>query len=301
MKIIDAHVHLVEIIAGYGRRGELRAIGDGKARWANGEVIDLIPNGYGDMNFTGKSLLRLMNKNNIKKAVLLQGSMYGFQNEYTYEMCKRYPERFVGACTMDPFAKNKDDLLKHFIDDLGFKIMKFELSSGGGLMGYHHKFLIDGTEMEDIWCKASEVSATVALDIGNCTMESYQPEAIRRIALQYPNIKIVVCHLLSPIKGKSKILERDLERLSLPNIWFDLAALPIIFSTDKYPFPSAQKSIKIAKDIVGASKLIWGSDAPMTATKVPYKYLISYINEDIFDEEEMRMVFYNNALEVYFN
>ncbi len=32
MKIIDAHVHLVEIIAGYGRRGELRAIGDGKAR-----------------------------------------------------------------------------------------------------------------------------------------------------------------------------------------------------------------------------------------------------------------------------
>lgn len=162
---------------------------------------------------------------NVKKAVLLQGSMYGFQNEYTYEMCKKYPERFVGACTMDPFAKNKDELLKRFIDDLGFKIMKFELSSGGGLMGYHHKFLIDGIEMQNIWCKASEVNATVALDIGNCTIESYQPEAIRRIELQYPNIKIVVCHLLAPIKGK----------------------------------------------------------------------------EDIFDEEELRMVFYDNALDVYFN
>lgn len=301
MKIIDAHVHLVEIIAGYARRGELRAIGDGKARWANGEVMDLIPNGYGDVNFTGKSLLRLMNKNNVKKAVLLQGSMYGFQNEYTYEMCKKYPERFVGACTMDPFAKNKDELLKHFIDDLGFKIMKFELSSGGGLMGYHHKFLIDGTEMQDIWCKASKVNATVTLDIGNCTMESYQPEAIRRIALQYPNIKIVVCHLLAPIKGKEEILKRDLERLNLPNVWFDLGALPIIFSTDKYPFPSAQKSIKIAKDIVGAGKLIWGSDAPMTVARDPYKHLIIYINEDIFDEKEMRMVFYNNALDVYFS
>ena len=57
----------------------------------------------------------------------------------------------------------------------------------------------------------------------------------------------------------------------------------------------------IAKDIVGASKLIWGSDAPITAARDPYKNLINYINEDIFDKEEMKMVFYDNALDVYFN
>lgn len=301
MEIIDGHIHLVEVMAGYGRRGELRAIGDGKARWASGEIMELIPKGYGEKDFTAQSLLRLMNENNVKKAVLLQGSMYGFQNEYTYEMCKKYPERFAGAFTIDPFAKNKIELLNHFIDDLGCKIMKFEISSGGGLMGYHNKFLIDGNEMEDIWRKASEVNTTVALDIGDYTMESYQPEAIRRVALKYPNVKIVVCHLLAPIKGKEEILKRDLELLNLPNIWFDLAALPAIFSTDIYPFPSAQKSIKIAKDIVGASKLIWGSDAPMTAARDPYKNHINYINEDIFDKEEMKMVFYDNALDVYFN
>ena len=155
--------------------------------------------------------------------------------------------------------------------------------------------------MEDIWYKASEVNATVALDIGNYNMESYQPEAIRRVALQYPNVKIVICHLLAPIKGKEDILKRDLELLNLPNIWFDLAALPVIFSEDTYPFPSAQNSIKIAKDIVGASKLIWGSDAPMTAARDPYKNLINYINDDIFDKEEMKMVFHDNALDVYFN
>lgn len=118
---------------------------------------------------------------------------------------KKYPERFAGAFTIDPFAKNKIELLNHFIDDLGCKIMKFEISSGGGLMGYHNKFLIDGNEMEDIWRKASEVNTTVALDIGDYTMESYQPEAIRRVALKYPNVKIVVCHLLAPIKGKEEI------------------------------------------------------------------------------------------------
>lgn len=51
--------------------------------------MELIPKGYGEKDFTAQSLLRLMNENNVKKAVLLQGSMYGFQNEYTYEMCKK--------------------------------------------------------------------------------------------------------------------------------------------------------------------------------------------------------------------
>ena len=42
MKIIDAHVHLVQCICGFGSRGELRAIGEGKARYADGSVISLI-------------------------------------------------------------------------------------------------------------------------------------------------------------------------------------------------------------------------------------------------------------------
>ena len=48
MKKIDAHLHLADVIAGYCRRGELRAIGQGKAMWGNGEVFQLIPAEYGD-------------------------------------------------------------------------------------------------------------------------------------------------------------------------------------------------------------------------------------------------------------
>lgn len=300
MKIIDGHVHLVERIAGFGRRGELRAIGNGEARWANGDLMKLIPDGYGDRDFTAEALLRLMDENGVEKAVLLQGSMYGFQNEYTHEMCTKYPERFIGACTIDPFAQNKEELLKHFINDMGFKIMKFEMSSGGGLMGYHNKFLIDGIEMKGIWEKAANNNITMVLDIGDSSMESYQPEAIRRIALKYPNIKIVVCHLLAPIVGKEEILKRDLDLLKLPNVWFDLAALPIIFGQDNYPFSSAQNSIKIAKEIVGVDRIIWGSDIPMTAARNPYEQLINYINRDVLNEEEMKKVFYENAIKVYF-
>lgn len=74
LKIIDGHVHLVEKIAGFCRRGELRA---------NGDIMKLIPRGYGDKDFTGEALIRLMDDNDIEKAALMQGSLYGFQNEYS--------------------------------------------------------------------------------------------------------------------------------------------------------------------------------------------------------------------------
>lgn len=302
MRIIDAHVHLVERMAGFGINGELRAIGDGKARWSNGEVKKYIPDGYGDIDFTGESLLRFMDNNNIDKAVLLQGSMYGFQNEYTWEMCNKYPDKFAGACTLDPFAKNSDQILERFLNKLNFKIMKFELSNGGGLMGYHNYFELDGVEMKNIWSKVAEHNLTVALDLGDRTMESYQLGAVRRIALKYPNIKIVICHLLAPLPGEKELLKKNLDFLNLPNIWFDVAALPVFNSSDKYPFPSAQDNLRIAKRIVGANKLIWGTDCPHAAVEYPYQELKSYISDfDIFSEEEKQMFFYDNALNVYFN
>ena len=48
---IDAHVHIYETINGYGSRGELRPIGDGYARWANGDTVQLIPEGMGVYRF----------------------------------------------------------------------------------------------------------------------------------------------------------------------------------------------------------------------------------------------------------
>ena len=96
MKKIDAHLHLAQIVAGYCRRGELRAIGNGKAEWGNGEVFDLFPQTgeYGETNFTAEQALALMDKNDVERAVLMQGSMYGFQNLYHEEILKKYPDRF---------------------------------------------------------------------------------------------------------------------------------------------------------------------------------------------------------------
>ena len=47
MKIIDCHAHLVQYIAGTGSGGELRSIGGGMARYANGQTVRMIPEQFG--------------------------------------------------------------------------------------------------------------------------------------------------------------------------------------------------------------------------------------------------------------
>ena len=41
MKIIDAHVHLVQCIAGTGAGGELRSCGQGRGMYADGSTCQL--------------------------------------------------------------------------------------------------------------------------------------------------------------------------------------------------------------------------------------------------------------------
>ena len=48
MKIIDAHTHIFDVLAGFGSCGELRPIGNGVARWATGEEMAMIPPELGD-------------------------------------------------------------------------------------------------------------------------------------------------------------------------------------------------------------------------------------------------------------
>lgn len=302
MKIIDAHLHVAELVAGYCRRGELRAVGEGRAMWGNGEVFELFPKEYGDRNFTVEAALGIMEKHGISKAVLMQGSMYGFQNQYHRAILERDPERFCPSCTVDPYMANALETLEYDYETLNFRLTKFEISSGGGLMGCHDPFSISSDRMMKLYEVVNRHKGILALDVGNCTMPSYQPEQLAEIARAFPRLKLVVCHLLAPAFGEEQRLWKDLEMLSLKNVWFDLAALPKIMTSSLYPFPEVHAVLARAKEIVGADKLMWGSDAPFAATQHPYGQLTDYLEKlPTFTEKELEGIYYNNAEQVYFS
>ena len=301
LSIVDAHVHVIEHIAGFGRKGEFRAVGNGKARWIDGEEAQIIPPGWGDTSFSYDTLIEVMDAHGISKAVMLQGSFYGFCNEYTFEAQQKYPGRLYGVGTFDPYCYEAPRIMENLIKRFKFRGLKFELSRGFGLMGYHPDLRLDGYLMTPVWEFAQQEQIVVSLDLGTFGEPSLQLDVLVNIAERYPDTKFVIEHIFYPGPGHFEDVKMALGMLAhCENLAFTVASIPNSTLPEHFPYPAACDYIRIAKDIVGVDRLLWGSDLPSVAVHNSYAQLIDYIREfGVFTEEELQKVYADNAVKVY--
>ncbi len=299
LKKIDIHAHLIGNICGIGSEGELRPIGGGKAQYASGKTIQLIPAEYGETTLTPETLISVMNKNDVAHAICLQGNYAGFQNLYTYEGMKKYPNQIIGAATYDPFFRNKHLVIKNLFDDLGFKIIKMEVSNGSGLMANHPTVHLNGKVMNEVYKMALDKKLIFYIDIGRPGNNCYQVDAISKVCRKYKDITFIICHLTAPQHQQMDILKENMQKLNLPNVYFDIAALPNN-TKQPYPFIEAQEYIKAAIDIIGNNKIMWGSDFPAAMNYCSYEESYKYIEEsEILTTEEKENILYNTAYKVF--
>lgn len=122
------------------------------------------------------------------------------------------------------------------------------------------------------------------------------------MAQRYPQLDFVVCHLSFPKPGKLAELASELRLLSrFDNIACDLAALQDIAQETNYPYPFCQEAVSLGKDILGSQRLLWGSDAPWSATFNRYDQLARWLQDaEIFSERDLHAVMYANAERIYF-
>lgn len=301
MKIIDAHIHVCKYINGQGSRGELIPLGNGMASYADGHTFRIIPEGLGDTGFLIDTAIDLLDKNNIEKAVILQGNYLGFQNLYAYEAMKKYPDRFIAACTYDPFSANREFIAKHLFEDLGFKIMKLECSNGSGFMANHNTFSLDCEEMKEIYDKASKYNLTLVFDIGRPGNNCYQVDTLAKICKKYPNINFVICHLLAHQINQMDLLKENLPKFKLPNVYFDIASVINNTKPEIFPYPTASSYLLEAIKIVGSNHIMWGTDMPSGITRDSYKHNIEWVlNNPSISYEDKENIFYKTASKVYF-
>jgi predicted TIM-barrel fold metal-dependent hydrolase len=299
--IIDVHAHIIENISGFGYRGELRAIGNGKARWVTGEEADILVDAFGSKSFTHDRLIKEMDTHGVSKAILLQGSFLGYCNEYVHEAQEKYPGRLFGMGTFDPYCLDYIRIMKRLINDFKLRGFKFEMSTEYGFMGYHPDFKIDGDRMRPVWEYAGEEKLIISLDLGTFGEKSLQIKELAGIAHQYPGIRFVVEHLFYPHLDHFDDVKTSLEILAnQENIYFTTASIPNSTMPEKYPYPSACRYLEIAKEVVGAKRLMWGSDIPGVVVNASYDDLINYVAESgIFNHEELQDVYAGNAIRIY--
>lgn len=298
--IIDCHAHIIEHLAGFGARGEVRPIGRGKVRFLDGTEQQVIPESYGDQEFTAETLIQSMDGAGIERAVLLHGLFYGLQNEYVYESVRKYPDRLIGSGSFDPYIEQAELVLEQLIKRYGFKILKFELSTGAGMTGMHGNLKIDGAELDRVYRIAEKEQIIIVLDIGSRGMKSYQIDELIHAASRYQDVKFVLCHLLASDGKDFELWKRDMDRLEkCRNIWFDITAVPWNMK-EAYPFHNSRKLAAAARDIVGSQRMMWGSDVPQLLVVDEYRKLYDYLFQGgVFSKTEMDDLLFRTAVKVY--
>lgn len=299
MKIIDAHAHAFDTLSGFGADGELRPIGNGYGIWATGKQERIIPEGFGDREFTIESLMKMYSQYSVEKTVLLQGGFLGFENNYVYEASKKYPDKVCAAGAIDPWCRRSDTVLENLLSNYRFRVFKFEVSTGCGLMGSHPEFALDCPELMRIYNKINDIHGILVFDLGSPGDASHQVDAVVRISETFKTMPIVICHLGSYKLNQEDIFLQEIRLLKRDNIFFDLAAVFWKVKPENYPYPTAQFYIKTALNTVGSEHLMWGSDVPSTAVHLPLDKQIEYVS-DCLKQSDIENVFYNVADQLYF-
>ena len=213
----------------------------------------------------------------IDRAVLLHGLLYGLQNDYIYECVAKYPDKFKGSGSFDPCIDQAEVVLNRLIHHYGYRILKFELSTGAGMTGLHPDLKVDGEEFERVYAEAKRYGVTIVFDIGSRGMKSFQVEELIRAAIRHPEVKFTLCHLMAPNGTDFEAWRQDMKRLAArENIWFDLTAVPWNIH-ETYPYPVSLRYVAEAVKLAGTGRLLWGSDVPTLLNMDSYGNLYQYL------------------------
>jgi len=306
--IVDAHAHIFDAIKGRIGSGQIKPLSNGGLRLGDGKVVQLLPHASGELQFTAEMLLNFMDESGVDRAILLQGPFYGDMNDYVLHAMQRWPDRFVGAAYLDLWAENPRENFHRVIDQMGFRIVKFELSESTGLAGLHPELRLDDPHLEWFWESVHRKQIVVVLDLGHVGGKAYQTQSIDRIARMYPGLRIVIAHLAQPPINQpnnntlQQLWQEQILLARHPTVWLDLASLPnyAIAAGENDPYPGAIESIRRAVALVGPEKLLWGSDIPGVLVNSTYPQLKDYLNAcDFLSWSDRDGIFGNNAARAF--
>lgn len=272
--IIDAHAHLWQ----RATNPEVQPIPSNPSRsMFFGEERQMLPPFMIDGSNTAEVFLSNMDYAQVSAAVIVQEIIDGNQDEYLSTVQAHYPNRFF-CCSLltDP----------HTLPSTLYSLKGIALP-GHRVKESLHTFLPIFKQMES---NKQILSLCLADD-------EHQISEMQEIIQECPNLKVAIGHFGMPTtpSWRSQIL---LARNK--NVMIESGGITWLFNYNGFPFPDATDHIRMAADMVGMDKLMWGSDYPRTITAITYKMAYDFIfHSDKFTHEEKKQFLGHNALRFY--
>lgn len=280
-KIIDAHSHLWLRQDTSWNGMPVRTLKNGRSFFLT-EEVQMVPPFMIDGVNSAEVFLSNMNYAQVGGAVVVQEFIDGIQNDYLAKVKSDYPERFFVFGMCDYFKPGFYDTAASLIDS-GFK--------GIAIPG-HRLILSDGRvnlnspEMMKMFHLMEDKGVILSLCLAENNLQNGE---IKEVIEECPRLKIAIGHF-------GMVTAPDWEdqiKLALnDNVMIESGGITWLFNKEFYPFNGAVRAIREAIDMVGADKLMWGSDYPRTITAITYKMSYDFIlkTNDLTDREKRQFL-----------
>lgn len=288
-KIIDAHSHLWLRQDTSWNGMPVRTLTNGRSFFLT-EEVQMVPPFMIDGVNSAEVFLSNMNYAQVGGAVVVQEFIDGIQNDYLAKVKSDYPERFFVFGMCDYFKPGFYDTAASLIDS-GFK--------GIAIPG-HRLILSDGRvnlnspEMMKMFHLMEDKDVMLSLCLAENNLQNGE---IKEVIEECPRLKIAIGHFgMVTAPGWEDQIKLALN----DNVMIESGGITWLFNKEFYPFNGAIRAVREAIDMVGADKLMWGSDYPRTITAITYKMSYDFIlkTNDLTDREK-RLFLGENAEKFY--
>lgn len=205
-------------------------------------------------------LIRAMDEDGVNRSVIFgfpweDEGRFKRHNDYIIESVELHPKRLTGLCC---FSVKTPDAARE-----AERCLKSGLAGVGELAVYDSGLTPDViASFKDVMNVCAESDAPLLLHVNEPIGHNYAGKApitlsqIYQFIKTYPSNRIILAHWGGGIFFYG-LLKKEVKDV-LKNVWFDTAASPYIYRPDIY---------KIAGEIIGLDKILFGSDYPLLRPK----------------------------------
>lgn len=240
MKIVNAHVHMIELEKMIEKQKDIALPGGIPVLKDIEATLPLL---------SPETLMAQMDEAGISQSIIfaVEAPIVYASNEYVKALCDKYPDRLIGFASVDPMAEDAVDILDKAVREYGLKGLKFHPPL--------QNFFPNDESVFPVYEKAQELDIPVAFHVGTtpfgslCRLSQANPILIDDIAVRFPDLRIMLTHLGTLWHNESfMVVEKN------PNVFIDTSA---------YLYEIKDLLTMDLIDRIGADKIIFGTDYPM--------------------------------------
>jgi uncharacterized protein len=301
--IIDSHYHY---ITGMNEKAASRlvayAVHEGRKLGMNPDYDDLLKTAvqtWGDP--LGDRLVEKMDEAGIDVTIAVNVDDFNIafftseriqaQNRKLGEAVRKHPRRIVGLAGIDPRRPESVDMARVCLEEFGLKGFKYHPDHGfdpGGPESYRVLEVL-ARNKGILLCHTSPLMPRGRNKFAD-------PMMLSDIAVDFPEIKIIAAHMGGYINWRT---------------WASLAALQSTMYGDTAVWDTLAfrhydlfcRELRMVIDLVGSTKTLFGSDAPIQTLLYPVKTMLQFIRDLSekapagihFTEEEVALILGGNA------